>query len=445
MLLPKLSRSFALSATIGLFLLLALSAWLISRYISPAPPNVVHMTTGAVDGASHQFGLKYQEYLRSNGVRLDLHPSTGSVQNLERLNQDTPIGFVQGGLGVLSLDPQKSQDDTPLRSLGVIGYEPVWIFTHSAELAKELSLNLAQLKGRSIAIGAQGSGTRKVALELFASFGINTNNATLTMDNGSAAAKLLIDKKIDAVVLISAPQGAAVQTLLTTPGIEPVSLAQSEGLTRRFPYLSIVSLKAASIDPARNLPARDLSLLTTTANLVVQDSLHPALTYLLLEAARDIHKGASLLNRPGEFPHPRGTDFPLADEAQRYYKDGRPFLQRYLPYWAANFVQRMLLILIPLLAVAIPVMKTIPDILDWRHKNRLFRKYEDLLQLERVLREKQLNPQEIADATSQLNSIEQDISGSKFPLDFSDKIYTLRQHVDYVRAQLAKETETAST
>ena len=209
--------------------------------------------------------------------------------------------------------------------------------------------------------------------------------------------------------------------------------------------MSIVSLKAASIDPARNLPARDLSLLTTTANLVVQDSLHPALTYLLLEAARDIHKGASLLNRPSEFPHPRGTDFPLADEAQRYYKDGRPFLQRYLPYWAANFVQRMLLILIPLLAVAIPVMKTIPDLLDWRHKSRLFRKYEDLLQLERVLREKQLNPQEIADATAQLNSIEQDISGSKFPLDFTDKIYTLRQHVDYVRAQLARETETATT
>ena len=445
MLIPKISRRFALSASIGIFVLLALCAWLISRYISPAPPNVVHMTTGAVDGASHQFGLKYQEYLRSNGVRLDLHPSTGSVQNLERLNQDTPIGFVQGGLGVLSLDPQKNEDDTPLRSLGVIGYEPIWIFTHSAELAKELSFNLTQLKGRSVAIGAQGSGTRKVALELFASFGINANNANLSTDGSGAAAKLLIDKKIDAVVLISAPQGAAVQTLLTTPGIEPVSLAQSEGLARRFPYLSIVSLKAASIDPARNLPARDLSLLTTTANLVVQDSLHPALTYLLLEAARDIHKGASLLNRPGEFPHPRGTDFPLADEAQRYYKDGRPFLQRYLPYWAANFVQRMLLILIPLLAVAIPVMKTIPDILDWRHKSRLFRKYEDLLQLERVLREKQLNPQEIADATVQLNDIEQDISGSKFPLDFTDKIYTLRQHVDYVRAQLVKETETATT
>ena len=438
MLTPQPPRRFALAVSVGAFVLLALCAWLVSRYISPAPPSAVQMTTGAVEGASHQFGLKYQEYMRASGVRLELQPSTGGVQNLERLNKDTPVGFVQGGLGVLSLDPQKTVEDTQLRSLGVIGYEPIWLFTNSADLAKTMSANLGSLKGRKVAIGADGSGTRKVALELLQSFGVDNTNTTLGTEGGGAAAKLLVDKQIDAVIVISAPQGAAVQGLLTQPGVLAVSLEQAEGLARRFPYLSLVSLKAASVDPQRNLPAHDITLLATTANLVVQDSLHPALAYLLLEAARDVHKGASLLNKPGEFPNPRGTDFPLADEAQRYYKDGRPLLQSYLPYWAANFVQRMLLILIPLLAVAVPVMKTIPDLLNWRQKQRLFRHYGILLGLERILREKQLNADEITESTALLDKIEHDISGSKFALDFTDKVYTLRQHVDYVRSQLTK-------
>ncbi len=444
MLLPQFSRRLTLIATSGMFVLLAIGAWLVSRYISPAPPSVVQMTTGATDGASHQFGLKYQEYLQVNGVKLELQTSSGGVQNLERLNKDTPIGFVQGGLGLLSLDPQKTEEDTSLRSLGVIGYEPIWIFTHSAELATSLSTSLSNIKGRTMAIGGDGSGTRKVSLELLQSFGVDGSNTQLGTEGGGAAAKLLINKQIDAVILISAPQGAAVQTLLNQPGIEAVSLVQAEGLTRRFPYLSLVSLKAGSVNPQRNLPARDITLLATTANLVIQDSLHPALAFLLLEAARDVHKGASLLNKPGEFPHSRGTDFPLADEAQRYYKDGRPFLQRYLPYWAANFVQRLILILIPLFAIAIPVLKTIPSILLWRQKNRLFRRYEILLKLERKLQEKQLTRDEIAQATLELDRVEESISGSKFSLEFSDRVYTLRQHVEYVRSKLVKEAGTAA-
>ena len=444
MLLPKFSRRLAMGLSIGTFITLCIGAWLVARYISPAPPSVVQMTTGAIDGASHQFGLKYQEYMKANGVRLELLTSSGGVQNLERLNKDTPIGFVQGGLGVLSLDPQKSEEDTSLRSLGVIGYEPIWIFTHSVDLAKQFSSSLSNFKGRKIAIGGEGSGTRKVALELLQSFGIDGSNTTLGTEGGSAAAKLLIDKQVDAVILISAPQGAAVQSLLAQPGIEPVGLVQAEGLTRRFPYMSLVTLKAASVDPQRNLPVRDITLLATTANLVIQDDLHPALAYLLLEAARDIHKSASLLNKPAEFPHPRATDFPLANEAQRYYKEGRPFLQRYLPYWAANFVQRLILILVPLLAVAVPVFKAIPSLLLWRQKNRLFRKYEVLLKLERQLHEKQLSQDEILEATALLDKVEDDISGSKFSLEFSDRVYTLRQHVEYVRTKLVKEEKAAT-
>jgi TRAP-type uncharacterized transport system substrate-binding protein len=441
MLIPALNRKQVLIAGLGGLTLLALLIWLLTRYISPSPPGSIDMTTGAVDGASHQFALRYQSYLKANGVTLNLQPSSGSVQNLERLNASVPVGFVQGGLGILSIDPQKSDEDTPLRSLGVVGFEPVWMFAATKELAASLSTGLQGLKNKKISIGAEGSGTRRVATELLQSYGITASNATLSAQSGSAAAAALLAKDLDMVILIGAPQSAAVQTLLKQSQALLVTLDHAEGIARRLPYLSLVTLKAGSVDPQADLPANDAVLLTTTANLVVRDDLHPALAYLLLEAARDVHKGATLLNRPGEFPHPRGTDFPLADEAQRYYKDGRPFLQRYLPYWAANALQRLLLILVPLLAIAIPVIKTIPGLFNFKNKNRLYRRYDKLLKMERDIRSRQLSAQEIVDCTAQLDKIEQDISTTKFPLDFADRIYTLRQHVNYVRDQLHKENE----
>lgn len=442
MVIPSLTRKQVVYFTGAAMALIGLLIWLLTSYISPAPPKKIDMTTGAVDGASHQFALKYQSYLRANGVTLELKPSTGALQNLDRLNAGMPVGFVQGGLGLLSIDPQKTDQDTPLRSLGVVGYEPIWLFSTSSEAFKTLDKGLQSLAGKKVAIGAEGSGTRKVALDLLQSYGVSAANATLSPEGGMAAAEALLGKALDAIIIIGAPQTPAVQLLLTRPEVRLVSLAHAEGITRRLPYMSLVTLKAGSVDPLRDLPSEDVNLLTTTANLVVRDDLHPALAYLLLEAARDVHKGATLLNKPAEFPNPRGTDFPLADEAQRYYKDGRPFLQRYLPYWAANALQRLLLILVPLLAIAIPALKTIPGLLDFKNNNRLYRRYEILLKMERELRTRQLNADEIKQATAALDTIESEIGATKFPLDFADRIYTLRQHVSYVRAQLHQEKET---
>lgn len=436
LIIPSLSRKQTFLIAVAIIAGLAVILSMFSRSLLPAPPRQVQMTTGAVDGAAHQFALKYQSYLNANGVTLELMPSTGAVQNLERLNAGTPVGFVQGGLGLLQLDSQEPESSTPLRSLGVVGYEPVWMFASPA-LAKTLSKGLGPLAGKKIAVGVEGSGTRKVSLELLQTYGVTPANATLGTGGGVAAAKALLAREIDALFLIGAPQTPAVQMLLGKQDeAHLVSIEHAEGLTRRLPYLSLVTLKAGSVDPAQDRPRQDITLLTTTANLVIHKDLHPALAYLLLEAAREVHRGPTLLNKPGEFPNPRATEFPLADEAARYYKDGRPFLQRYLPYWAANALQRLLLVLLPLVAIAIPVFRVVPRLFEFKEKNRLYRRYGALLEMERDLTSRRLNAAEIAEATARLDKIEHDVSHMKFALDFSDRVYTLRQHVDYVRRQL---------
>lgn len=441
LIIPSLTRKQTLLLVVAIVGALAVVLSMLSRSVLPAPPRKIEMTTGAVDGAAHQFALRYQAYLKANGVTLDLKPSTGAVQNLERLNAGTPVGFVQGGLGILTLDPQETDSDTDLRSLGVIGYEPVWMFASPA-LAKTLAKGLVPLAGKKIAIGAEGSGTRKVSLELLQAYGINATNATLSTDGGMAAANALLAKNLDALFIIGAPQTPAVQLLLgKQEEVYLVSMEHAEGLTRRFPYLSLVSLKAGSVDPAQDRPRQDITLLTTTANLVARQDLHPALAYLLLEAARDVHKGATLLNKPGMFPNGIATDYPLADEAARYYRDGRSFFQRYLPYWAANALQRLLLVLVPLVAIAIPIFRIVPRLFEFKEKNRLYRRYAVLLEMERDITSRRLSPGEIAKATARLDKIEQEVSHMKFSLDFSDRVYTLRQHVDYVRRQLHAHAE----
>jgi TRAP transporter TAXI family solute receptor len=447
MIIPQLSRKQQFLTAAGFLAFLAIIIWALMRYISPAPPRTVTMTTGAADGAYHQFGQKYQAYLKANGIKLDLKTSAGSVQNLERLeDKEMNAGFVQGGLGHLSIDPDADDEKTPLRSLAVIGYEPLWVFAQNPELAKKLAGSLQGLKGMRIAVGAEGSGTRKVALELLKAYDISAQNATLEPNSGMAATQALFDKKLDAVILIASPQAAAVKKLLD-PGNSAtlINLSQAEGIARQLPYLSTVVLKAGSVDAANQKPPQDITLLTTTANLVVRQDTHPAIAYLLLEAAKDTHKGATLLNRPSEFPHPRSTDFPLSEEAARYFKDGRPFLQRYMPFWLANALQRLLLILIPLAAIGIPVIKLIPELLQFKEKNRLYRRYGQLLKMESDIRARQLSMEEIEQAQAELEDIEQRISASKFTLEFADRVYTLRQHVDYVRKQLEKEQELLQT
>ncbi|MFO1193202.1 MAG: TAXI family TRAP transporter solute-binding subunit [Rhodoferax sp.] len=439
MVLPMLSLRQRLLASLAITVLAAVGAWALIRFLSPDPPRVVQMSTGAPDGAYHQFALKYQRVLRDNGITLELQPSSGSVENLQRLQQGrVAVGLVQGGLGPGVQDPLADNADTPLRTLATVSHEPLWVFSHTLNLDG----GLGALKGRRVAVGAPGSGNRQLAMQLLATYGLVDAQGrwpagTELLDlGGVAAANALQAQQIDAVILVAAAQAPAVARLLDNPNIRLAALDHVEGLARRFPFFQPVVLRRGAIDPARDIPPRDIPLLSTTANLVVQDSLHPALGYLLLEAARAAHAGPGLFHRQGEFPSPAGTDFPLAEEADRYFKNGRPFLQRYLPFWVANFVQRLVLTLLPLVAILVPVFKFLPALLHWKERNRLFRRYGELKFLERDIDTRTLSDDEKAQALLRLDAIEAEIRHARFALDFSDRVYTLRQHVDYVRRRL---------
>jgi hypothetical protein len=247
--------------------------------------------------------------------------------------------------------------------------------------------------------------------------------------------------EIDAAIIVAASTAPAVQRLLADESMRLASLDHVEGLARRFGYFQSVTLKRGSVDPRRDRPDRDIHLLSTTANLVVGEELHPALAYLLLDAARQIHGGPSLIHAAGEFPSPKATEFPLAPAAERFFRDGRPFLLNYLPFWMANLVQRLVFMLVPLAAILIPLARLLPEVISQRQKRGLYRRYGELKFLEQDLAARRLDDEERHKAREQLDRIENELVQAKFPLDLSDRVYTLRQHVDFVRAQLNRQMD----
>ena len=216
-----------------------------------------------------------------------------------------------------------------------------------------------------------------------------------------------------------------------------MSFDRTTAYTKVFPFLSAVTLAQGTIDLVRDIPPRDVMLLAPTANIIAKETLHPALSDLLMQAMAEIHGGAGILHKAGDFPAVRSHDFPPSPEAQRFYKSGPPFLQRYLPFWAATLADRIIVLLVPLLAVLIPVLKFAPSLYSWRIRTRIYRWYGELKFLELELREK-FDPSRVAEYRQRLDKLEEVAHTRPIPLAFTDQVYTLRQHIGMVRGILER-------
>jgi hypothetical protein len=259
---------------------------------------------------------------------------------------------------------------------------------------------------------------------------------------GLAAAEALKKGEADAVFVVGAAQSGAVWSLLYSEGVKLMSFSLADAYTRRFPYLSKVMLPQGGIDLMRNLPARDVTLVAPVATLVAREDTHPALIDLLLQAAAEVHGGAGLFQLPGEFPKPTQVDFPLSREAERYYRSGKPFLQRYLPFWAATLVDRLVVMLVPIIAVLIPLLRFAPYLYSWRVRRRIYRWYGELKFLENEI---ESDPGALTQAEwlARLERIDRGVEHIRTPLAYSDQLYTLRSHIGLVRESVMRKTDSS--
>jgi TRAP transporter TAXI family solute receptor len=401
------------------------------QFVEPAPPRKLSISTGAESGAYYAFAKRYAAILEKSGVTLEVKTSAGSVENLQRLKRgEVDVAFMQGGI----VPPGQGEDesDASLLSLGSMYYEPVWVFYRGN---RPLS-RLYDLAGKRIAIGAEGSGVRGLALQLLEANEIPLD-ANLKAYAGLEAAEALQQEWVDAAFIIAAPEASVAQVLLRSPGVNVMSFAQAEAYTRRFPFLTRVTLPRGVVDLVRDWPPRNTTMLAATANLVVREDLHPALVSLLLQANSEVHGKSGFFQRTGDFPAYLDTSFELSPAAKRYMDAGPPFLQRYLPFWAAVLVDRLVILLLPLIALMVPLMRVAPAVYTWRIRSKVFRLYGELKFLENDVRQ-HYDPARHDDYFERLDRIEEEANNRNVPLAFTDLVYTLREHINLVRKQLVR-------
>ena len=426
-----------LLVTVGPFVVLVLALLALAYWVlDPTPPKRVVLATGADQGAYAEFGKRYAQILKGYGITVELRSTQGAAENLQLLrapDSGVDIAFVQGGAD--DLPRPENPDDSSLVSLGSLFYEPVWLFyrTDSAQrlLKSDTLTSLSQLPGWRLNIGAPGSGVPNLMAKLIDANRIDPTALTLVRKAQTPAVVDLLAGDLDAVVFASAPESLLVQMLLQTPGIALFDFGQADAYSRRFPFLTPVTLPRGVVDLARDLPPHDVRMIAPTASLVARRGTHPALIQLFVQAAQQIHGGAGWFQRKGDFPTAAGTELPLAKEAQRFYANGTPVLQRYLPFWLANLLERMWPVLVTIVAILIPLSRMLPPLYQFRIRSRIFRWYAQLREVEDGV-----GKRPVAELLDALQAIEARVESVNVPLSYADELYSLRSHIQMVGNRL---------
>ena len=411
--------------------LLVLAYW----WLNPNPPKTVTLATGPAQSAYEEFGKRYQKALAADGIDVVLLPSEGSSHNLQLLRDGTAdVAFVQGGTAQLLPD-----DADQLVSLGSLFVEPVWLFYRTAAAERSHKVprldSLRQLQGWRVNVGSEGSGVPTLMEKLLEANKMEPGAVKLTRLEQTPATMEFLAGRLDALVFVSAPESLMVQMLLQTPGVQLLDFAQHEAYARRFPFLTPVTLPRGVVDLATNVPTRDVRLVASTTSLLARDGTHPALLTLFAQNAQKLHGGSGWFNRAREFPNSRASELPIAKEGDRAMNEPVPQLQRYLPFWVANLIERMWLALGLLLVVILPLSRIVPPLYQFRVRSRVFRWYGRLRDIETQMEARTTGPTELLQA---LDTLETQAEKVSVPLSYANELYALRSNIHLIRKKLLR-------
>ena len=432
---PKRRSGWDLLVILGPALLLIVAGFALAfQFVKPAPPRQIVMATGSADGAYYRIALQYQQILARKGVELELVETGGSAENLELLQQPdgrVELAFLQGTAGLTG-------EVEGIYSLGSMFYEPLWLFWRGSPPKTETAV-----LGRRIAMGEIGSGTLQALEVLFASNGLGNDDYTAVNLGGGDAAQALIEGTVNVAGFVSMFEAHAVQRLLRADNISLLPFNRADAYQRQYSFLSKVVLPRGLVSLEEDLPPADIPLVAMVANLAARESLHPALVALLLSAAREVHSGGDLFSEPKQFPSTEHTVLPLNPDAERYLTKGPPLLQRFLPFWLAILIDRLTVLLIPLVTLLFPLFKIVPPAYRWRVRSRIYRYYDELLDVEAILHNNPSAP-ELARCKEKLEELERLLDEVSVPTSYADTLYNLRLHLKLVHERVV-ELKSATT
>lgn len=401
-------------AVLFLFALAVGVAW---WFLPPPLPDVVRMGTGPVDGHYTGFGEVLRTEVRTHGIELDLVTTAGSMENIRLLlDGEIDVGLVQSG----NLSDAEAEQ---LVSIATVFYEPVLV-------VQRADWDSDHIEGGRIAIGAPGSGSNALARELLEDQGVRHGEPPGTEFveiGGELALEALRAGAVDSGVFVTSLDLPWVRSLFADPGIEVSDLALAEAFTRHYRYLQRLVIPAGLIDLKFEIPASDVQVIATTASLVTRPDINGAIILLLIESAREELYQGGLLAGPEAFPSAFGVEAPLADEALRYFEHGPSFFYRWLPFRYAYAATRLSIVLLPLLTLLYPLLRSAGPTYRWFNQRRVYRWY-------RVLQSVEAEMDASADAANlekigkKLESVDDEIRSTHVPARFGANLFALRAH-----------------
>ncbi len=425
--LPLLSWRGIFYLWLPLLALLACGIIISQKLIHPAP-TTIRLLSGPEGSSYRHQAEKYKAIIEHFGVKVTVLPSQGALDNLRQLANlkvKADVAFVQGGL-------TDGVDTSRLFSLGSVFAQPLMVYYRQSQPVEVLS----QLKGKRLAIGPEGSGARSLALKLLKANEMDGPPTVLLDLVGEKAADELIAGKIDAAFMMGdSATPAIMRKLRQNDDIEIANFRQADGYLRKFRFLSKLTLPEGAYDLGKDEPPKTLTLVGPTVELVARNDLHPALSDLLIGAAREVDGGPGLFRNAGEYPAPLARDFPISPDAERYYKSGAQFLYKKLPFWLANLLDRLVVILVPLLVILVPATKLVPTVYKWWMRSRIYKWYGALMTIERAMLAR-TSAEERAILLQRFEAIEKVVNEMKTPPSFGDQLYVLRDHVRLVHERL---------
>ena len=405
-------------------------------YADPPPPRNVQMATGSTGGSYEVLAKKYVNYFEEKGITLELIPTKGAQENLQRLadrNDPLQAAFVQAGI----FNPTGIEG---IASLGAVDYEPIWFFYRGPQLKSSdlrgVRNQIDYFLEKKISVGAVGSGTHAQAMHLLEVSG-QANRVNFINLSNQEAVEALKQGRIDAAFLVDGYESQNVQALLKDPAIHIATFERAQALSRILPFLHILEVPMGGFNLVRNFPEKDIQLLATTTNLLIDDRMHPALQFLFLEAAREINGKASFFAKHGDFPAFNGSGLPESPVAVHYEKNGSPLLMAYLPFWLAELVNRLIFVLLPFCVVAYPALLALPSYREKRIHRRINRLYGTLRLYEQELTEN-FQPEMRNEYLKKLDLLEYQTLQLNVPKGLSSDYYSLRTSIDYVRNCLGR-------
>jgi TRAP transporter TAXI family solute receptor len=393
------------------------------RYVGAPPPRVIRIATGAENGAYHAFAEQYAHLLAGDGIKLEVVPSAGTIDNLELLRRgEVSLALVQGGCA-------SQADRADLQSLGSLFLEAMWVFTPRTSPLHRLN----ELAGKRVAVGPIGSGTQVLAKQLLGANGVSESNATFVHIDTSDVLPSLLRGELDAGIVVASAEAPIVRTLAGQQQLRLLDLERTGAYGRVFPFLAPVTLEEGVLDLGRNIPPRDTRLVATAASLAARQDLHPALIPALLDAAIRVHQAGGLLEETRQFPSANLVALPLNEDASRYIRNGPSLLYRWLPYGTAVVLDRVKVLLLPLVALLLPLFRIAPPLYQWRVRSRVYRWYAAVRDIDLAISSEEAD---VATLRSRLHALESDVASVSVPLAYTGEQYHLRLHIHLLQEEL---------